>query len=173
FIRFFFSTLTVIVSILFFGLPSNQIRQQALVSYKCFVNSDFRQPVRECFESSRGSDIEVVRTQNVEDIKCDRFQLLHPFTAIVAGMTGSGKTVWVQNLLQHASRVIQPPTDRIVWSYSQWQPAYEQLQQTLPGIDFVKGIPHDLDEDSYFDPKVNNLIVIDDQMAETSNDQRS
>ncbi|KAK3717698.1 hypothetical protein QZH41_001101 [Actinostola sp. cb2023] len=227
FIRFFFSTLTVIVSILFFGLPSNQIRQQALVSYKCFVNSDFRQPVRECFESSRGSDIEVVRrrkmvricpicgksqknlythlsrthkldnlqrkywigqeqmqksgqrftpyparTQNVEDIKCDRFQLLHPFTAIVAGMTGSGKTVWVQNLLQHASRVIQPPPDRIVWSYSQWQPAYEQLQQTLPGIDFVKGIPHDLDEDSYFDPKVNNLIVIDDQMAETSNDQR-
>ncbi|KAK3700587.1 hypothetical protein QZH41_001585 [Actinostola sp. cb2023] len=60
FIRFFFSTLTLIVSILFFGLPSNQIRQQALVSYKCFVNSNFRQPVRECFESSRGSDIEVV-----------------------------------------------------------------------------------------------------------------
>ncbi|KAK3755471.1 hypothetical protein QZH41_005975 [Actinostola sp. cb2023] len=87
-------------------------------------------------------------------------------------MTGSGKTVWVQNLLQHASRVIQPPPQRIVWSYSQWQPAYEQMQQTLPGIDFVKGIPHDLDEDSYFDPKVNNLIVIDDQMAETSNDKR-
>ncbi|KAK3752585.1 hypothetical protein QZH41_006670 [Actinostola sp. cb2023] len=112
------------------------------------------------------------RTENVEEIKCDRFQLLHPFTAIVAGMTGSGKTVWVQNLLQHASRVIQPPPQRIVWSYSQWQPAYEQMQQTLPGIEFVKGIPHDLDEDWYFDPKVNNLIVIDDQMAETSNDQR-
>ncbi|KAK3742013.1 hypothetical protein QZH41_019861 [Actinostola sp. cb2023] len=60
FIRFFFSTLTLIVSILFFRLPSNQICQQAFVSYKCFVNSDFRQPVRECFESSRGSDIEVV-----------------------------------------------------------------------------------------------------------------
>ncbi|KAK3716556.1 hypothetical protein QZH41_006390 [Actinostola sp. cb2023] len=87
-------------------------------------------------------------------------------------MTGSGKTVWVQNLLQHASRVIQPPPQRIVWSYSQWQPAYEQMQQTLPGIEFVKGIPHHLDEDWYFDPKVNNLIVIDDQMAETSNDKR-
>ncbi|KAK3712983.1 hypothetical protein QZH41_012837 [Actinostola sp. cb2023] len=42
FIRFFFSTLTVIVSILFFRLSSNQIRQQALVSYQYFVNSDFR-----------------------------------------------------------------------------------------------------------------------------------
>ncbi|KAK3733046.1 hypothetical protein QZH41_000592 [Actinostola sp. cb2023] len=99
-------------------------------------------------------------------------RLLHPFTAIVAGMTGSGKTVWVQNLLQHASRVIQPPPQRIVWSYSQWQPAYEKMQQTLPGIEFVKDIPHDLDEDWYFDPQTNNLIVIDDQMAETSNDKR-
>ncbi|KAK3697328.1 hypothetical protein QZH41_004721, partial [Actinostola sp. cb2023] len=87
-------------------------------------------------------------------------------------MTGSGKTVWVQNLLQHASRVIQPPPQRIVWSYSQWQPAYEKMQQTLPGIEFVKDIPHDLDEDWYFDPQTNNLIVIDDQMAETSNDKR-
>ncbi|KAK3752586.1 hypothetical protein QZH41_006671 [Actinostola sp. cb2023] len=66
FIRFFFSTLTLIVSILFFRLPSNQICQQAFVSYKCFVNSDFRQPVRECFESSRGSDIEVIHGIAVE-----------------------------------------------------------------------------------------------------------
>ncbi|KAK3732616.1 hypothetical protein QZH41_000116 [Actinostola sp. cb2023] len=46
------------------------------------------------------------------------------------------------------------------------------MQQTLPGIEFVKEIPHDLDEDCYFDPQTNNLIVIDDQMAETSNDKR-
>ncbi|KAK3734279.1 hypothetical protein QZH41_015129, partial [Actinostola sp. cb2023] len=31
--------------------------------------------------------------------------LLHPFTAIVVGMTGSGKTVWAQNLLQHVRSV--------------------------------------------------------------------
>ena len=43
---------------------------------------------------------------------------------------------------------------------------------SVPGIEFVKGIPHDLDEDWYFDPKINNLMVIDDQMTETSNDKR-
>ena len=32
--------------------------------------------------------------------KCQRFQLVHPFTCMVAGMTGSGKSVWVQSLLQ-------------------------------------------------------------------------
>ena len=86
------------------------------------------------------------------ETKCDRFRLLHPFTALVAGMTGSGKTVWVQNLLEHGPQVIQPPPQRIVWSYSQWQPAYDQMLKTIPGIEFVKGIPHDIDEDWYFIP---------------------
>ena len=34
--------------------------------------------------------------------KCQRFQFEHPFTCMVAGMTGSGKTVWVQSLLTQA-----------------------------------------------------------------------
>jgi Ni2+-binding GTPase involved in maturation of urease and hydrogenase len=49
------------------------------------------------------------------------FHLLHPFTAMVAGMTGSGKTVWVMNFLEHAAKVIKPgPLQRIVCCYSQW-----------------------------------------------------
>lgn len=52
--------------------------------------------------------------ESVEADHCSSFQLLHPFTAIVAGMTGSGKTVWVQNLLQHAFQVIKPQPQRIV-----------------------------------------------------------
>ena len=35
--------------------------------------------------------------------KCQRFQFVHPFTCMVAGMTGSGKTVWVKSLLQQAT----------------------------------------------------------------------
>ena len=112
------------------------------------------------------------QVQLVKDTKCQSFQLLHPFTAIVAGMTGSGKTVWVQNLLEHAIQVISPPPQRIVWSYAQWQPAYDHMLATIPGIEFVKGIPHEIDEDGFFDPQINNMIVIDDQMTETSNDKR-
>ena len=67
------------------------------------------------------------KPNTVVETSCHRFQLLHPFTAIVAGMTGSGKTVWVQKLLEHANRVIKPPPQRIVWNYSQWQPAYNQM----------------------------------------------
>ncbi len=110
--------------------------------------------------------------QKLQKVDCGAFQLLHPFTALVAGMTGSGKTVWVQKLLEHANEMISPPPQRIIWCYSQWQPAYEQMQYSMTGIEFVKGIPADLEEDGYLNEAVSNLIVVDDQMTETSNDKR-
>ena len=104
--------------------------------------------------------------------KCQRFQLVHPFTCMVAGMTGSGKTVWVQSLLQQAQTVIDQQPERIIWCYSQWQPAYTQLLMIIPTIEFVKGIPESLENDSYLDVNIRNLIVIDDQMTEAGKDNR-
>ena len=87
-------------------------------------------------------------------------------------MTGSGKTAWVQNLLQQVQNVIDPPPKRIVWCYSQWQPVYMALVATIPQIEFVKGIPPDLEHDSYFDVNKRNLIVFDDQMIDAGEDKR-
>ena len=98
--------------------------------------------------------------------KCQRFQLVHSFTCMVAGMTGSGKTVRVQSLLQQAQTVIDQPPERIIWCYSQWQNAYTQLLMMIPTIEFGKGIPKSLENDSYLDVNIHNLIVIEDQMIE-------
>ena len=87
-------------------------------------------------------------------------------------MTGSGKTAWVRSLLQQASETIYPPPERIVWCYSQWQPAYTQMLVAMPNIEFVKGIPTALEQDSYFDVNKRNLIVFDDQMIDASKDKR-
>ena len=122
-------------------------------------------------KSSR-SQLTMVRRTSHEENKCATFQLLHPFTALVAGMTGSGKTVWVRNLLEHATEMISPPPQGIIWYYSQWQPAYERMQLSVPGIELVKGIPTDLEEDWYMNEAISNLIVVDDQMAETASDKR-
>ena len=73
--------------------------------------------------------------------KYQRFQLVHPFTCMVAGMTGSGKTVWVQSLLQQAQTVIDQPPERIIWYYSQWQPAYTQLLMMIPDNRICQGDP--------------------------------
>jgi len=104
--------------------------------------------------------------------KCQQFQFEHPFICMVAGMTGSGKTVWVQSLLTQANRMINLSLERIVWCYSQWQPAYLDMLITIPNIEFVKGIPPALEQDSYFSVNKRNLIVFDDQMIDASKDHR-
>ena len=48
----------------------------------------------------------------------------HPFTCIVAGCTQSGKTVWVKTLLENTRTTINPPPERIIWCYGQWQAMY-------------------------------------------------
>ena len=96
--------------------------------------------------------------------KCQRFRFMHPFTCMVAGTTRSGKTVRVKSLLQQAQEVVHLPPERIAWCYSQWQPAYMELMVTVPNIEFVKGVPSELENDSFFDINKGNLMVIDDQV---------
>ena len=71
--------------------------------------------------------------------KCQRFRFEHPFTSMIAGMTGSGKTAWVRSLLQQASETIYPSPERIVWCYSQWQPAYTQMLASSETQRQIKG----------------------------------
>ena len=42
----------------------------------------------------------------------------------------------------------------------------------MPRIEFVKGIPMALEQDSYFDANKRNLIVFDDQTIDVSKDKR-
>ena len=103
--------------------------------------------------------------------KCLQFRLQHPFTSAISGMTGSGETFWVQSLLQQSLQAIQLPPERIVWCYL-WQPAYLEILSTIPQIEFVKGIPPALEDDSFFDVSKRNLIVLDDQMIDAGKDKR-
>ena len=45
----------------------------------------------------------------------------HPFTCIVSGPTGSGKSVLTLKLIQHAQQVITPPPERIMYCYGEYQ----------------------------------------------------
>ena len=88
-----------------------------------------------------------------------------------AGMTGSAKTAWVRSLLQKASEAICLPPERIIWCYSQWQSAYTEMLVAMLHIEFVKGIPTALEQESYLDVNKRNLIVFDDQMIDASKDK--
>jgi hypothetical protein len=66
-----------------------------------------------------------------------------------------------------------PPPQRIVWLYKRWQPLYDEISRTvIPQVEFVRGIPYDLDGNHYFDPRIRNVIVLDDLMSTTAKDPR-
>ena len=83
----------------------------------------------------------------------------YPFTCIVAGPTGCGKTTVVARLLRNASTMIEPSPERVIWYYGEWQSAYENLD--IPNLHLEEGLP------TSFDASKRNIVVLDDLMAET------
>ena len=83
----------------------------------------------------------------------------HPFTCVVAGPTGSGKSVFIDKLVRNASDMITPPPEKIIWCYGVWQHMYNEMR----GVDFLEGLP-DIKE---IDRLKRHLIIIDDLMKET------
>ena len=84
----------------------------------------------------------------------------HPFTCIVAGPTGRGKTTFVARLLRNASEMIDPPPERVTWYYGIWQAGYKNLD--IPNMRMEEGLPQSFDNDGK-----RGLVVLDDLMAET------
>jgi hypothetical protein len=86
----------------------------------------------------------------------------HPFTMIVAGPTGSGKTVFVNNIIDSPSSVdVQGGFKDIVWCYSEMG-SVENNQRA--GVTYNQGLP----DDDMFDGTTPNLLVLDDLMHESS-----
>jgi hypothetical protein len=97
------------------------------------------------------------------------FTFKHPTTILVAGPTQCGKTYFLIQVLKHMC--IQPEPQRIVWVFSEWQKAYDDLARDMPQIEFVKNYQPQLYES--FDSRVRNLVVLNDQMENEDAHMRS
>ena len=85
--------------------------------------------------------------------------LQHPFTMLVAGPNFSGKTYWVNRLLQHRRYMITPPVEEILWYHGQRQ-FHATLQDTYPTLQLINGLP---DMEGY-NAAIPRIIFIDDLM---------
>ena len=98
-------------------------------------------------------------------------RLQHPFSMLVAGGTGAGKTAFTKHLLKEGNWLIHPTPQRIIWCYAKHQPnLLKELTEIVQAIQYVQGIPSEID--SLFDQNVNNLIILDSTMDEASQDKR-
>ena len=78
----------------------------------------------------------------------------HPFTGIVAGPTGSGKTYFVREFLNR--KPVNVKFDEVIWCYGEWQSLYKEIKAT-----FHEGLLDTLPTDDK--PR---LLVVDDLMHE-------
>lgn len=85
----------------------------------------------------------------------------HPFSMIVAGASGSGKTHFTKNIFCHVDKTLKS----IIWFYDQWQSAYHELRE----VTFVKGMPESLDE--YLQVDGPKLMVFDDMMMKCADSE--
>ena len=103
-----------------------------------------------------------IKSKHMSDNKAKCDALKHPFSLLSVGPSNSEKTRSIQQL--HENRFIEPFPTRILWCYSQWQDAYDQLKEAFPSIVFVKGLPKDIME--RWHPSNNNILVLDDLMGQ-------
>ena len=85
----------------------------------------------------------------------------HPFTCLIAGPTGSGKTSFVKRFLANITEMVTPVPDKITWFYDEYQTTYSEMGNN---VDFVQGLPNA----DTLNPQFKHLIVIDDLMSETN-----
>ena len=81
-------------------------------------------------------------------------RLRHPFSCVVNGPSGVGKTEWIRKLIHHRDDMIINAPEKIIWCYAEYQAIYGQMK----GIEFIEGINFTLQ------PGRKHLIILDDLM---------
>ena len=84
------------------------------------------------------------------------------FSMLVSGPSKAGKSVFVSKFVRHVHELMNEVPAEIIWCYSEFQPAYLQLQAAVPNLQLIEGLPNiqSLKQDT----ARHKLIVFDDMM---------
>ena len=104
---------------------------------------------------------------NIESNSVDlkHLKLKHPFTCLIAGPTGSGKTHLIRKILKsynHSIYNLDKPVIKVFWAYGQWQPLLNFFISDNIIVKHYDGIPS---ENLIVEFKP-DIIIFDDLLTE-------
>lgn len=86
----------------------------------------------------------------------------HPFTMLLAGPSGAGKTSFVNQLLNNLNECVDKHIEEVIWCHTESNSLPNTEQHSHINIQFIKGMPENFDN-----PKNKPLLIIlDDLMME-------
>ena len=101
------------------------------------------------------------RSREVHDMR-----LKHDSSILIAGPSGSGKSYFMERLIENRLQIFDVPPSEIYWCYGQYQQRLEALGQEH-GVHLVEGLPESLLDTL----PANSMVVVDDLMAEAEDNK--
>lgn len=94
-----------------------------------------------------------------------------PTTVLICGSTQSGKTHFTKKLLQNTNGLFSMPVNKIKYAYSEHQPMFDEMEQTIPNLSLHQGLPSKEDIEQYTEDVNHTIVVLDDLMLQVAQSQ--
>ena len=88
----------------------------------------------------------------------------HPFTMVLSGSTGSGKTQWLRRFLEHRTALVEPTPEYVLYCYVELNPTVLALEHQ-PGVETYYGVPDEVYIRAARERHGRLLLVLDDLMV--------
>lgn len=86
---------------------------------------------------------------------------------LLSAPSKGGKTTFVAKLLREANRLFDKPPRRIYFAYKEWQPLFDELNDSMDNITFYQVLPTRQDVYDWTESKADHtLLVLDDLMMD-------
>lgn len=90
---------------------------------------------------------------------------------MVAGATGSGKTMWVFKFLKHLKTMFTyDPPQKILYCYGVYQDLFDEMKRRIPHLTFHEGVPDLSTVRTFSKSESHSLIILDDLMSEVGSE---
>ena len=101
--------------------------------------------------------------------ECREFRFKSPSSILVAGPSSSGKSVFVQKVIQEKNSLFERQPFKVCYCYGAWQNKFHELMKQ--GVHFHEGLPERNLLNQWFKGH-GGVLVMDDLMDEGGNDKR-